>query len=278
MRRADNIGASQLTAGGKIGGIGLYLTVFQCFNQRIIIHNGATGIIDEVNPVFHLGNSLLADKALVLSVQRDMHRDKVVFRKKMIQVIGKGKELLQFFLTVGTKVRVITGNDHTQIIAGARHPRTDRTNANNPDPLPPNLWATVYFLALFHRLTGFFLSIFQAIHPCAGALHITAGHNHSCNGQLFYGIGIAPWCIKDGNTGLGAAVHRDGIDPCTHADNRFQFGRKCHIVQRCGMDNDRIGMIGLIQNRVVVFIKGTAAGFRNFVVGFNEIHDVSPFK
>ena len=46
VRRADNIGASQLTAGGEIGGIGLYLTVFQGFNQRIIIHNGATGIID----------------------------------------------------------------------------------------------------------------------------------------------------------------------------------------------------------------------------------------
>ncbi len=167
---------------------------------------------------------------------------------------------------------VVADDVHAQMHGGIGHQHADGTQAHDGQRLARDFGTHELRLALFNLLGHIELTGGQRLCPLGTADDVAGGEQETCQGQLFYGVGVGTGGVEHADTGIGALVHGDVVVAGTGSRDGLQGGGQFHVQHGGGADDDGIGCGFVLADGEILVIEMVVDDGRNGVERQNLIH------
>ena len=256
---------------GEIADIVAHLSCIQRFRHIIVIDQGVPGEVEDYHTILHDSQFFFVDHSPGGIHKRHMDGDIITFLENDVRVGDMLYIPGQSPGRVDGNIRVVSVYLHSQMGGCVGNLRPDGAQADNSQLLALNLAASKCLLALLCIL-GDVVILRIGLAPLDTAHDIAGCHEHACDHQLLYAVGIGSRCIKYNDALLGAGVQRNIVDTCSRTAHCQQVLRKFHIMHGSTAHQDGVSISCLVCH-LISGRKQLRAALCNGVQAMNFFHN-----
>ncbi len=272
MRQGDHPRVAHHALYRKVRDIGMQSIRVQPFAHGGVIHDPLAGQVEHHGPGVHAGQRLRIDQVGGVLGQRHVYGDGVgPFHGRLYRArpLDAGIQAPGVF---HRDLGVEADDFHAQRTGGIGDADPDCPQAQDGQTPARQFEAGELLLALLHRGHEVFLRGVQFLHVAGRRQQVAGTQQQPGDDQLLHRIGIRAGGVEHGHAALGQGRHRDIVDPAPGAPHRQDRIRDLHRMQIERAQHQRVRLIDIRGDLVMVTRETIQPAHGDVVVGLNPVH------